>query len=322
MKRVLLLLTILLVCAVGYLSIWGCLPFIPVIGSSMEPVIRSGSLLITTPLVAKEIKEGDIIVYKAPSFIRDKYGYSPLVVHRVVEIKGSPSALQFQTGGDNTGNDPFLVKAHDIYGTIKYQIPYLGLPLIFLYSQMGTILTTIAIILLLLFLYSNEISAALRRRFREFISPVVEENHRVSLVLSNRFEVTEKALESFAGAMQEYAHHMASHTHAIQGLSEASQALKNSAIEQNQILYRFSRTFVTEKSAREVSKVKRVVSELEKRTLLVLQVKDELEGKISSTQREIPSPVRIQSPPGCLVNSKALYTKGHFFTKSSAWKFM
>jgi signal peptidase I len=324
MKRVLLLLTILLVLAAGYLTIWGYLPFVPVIGSGMEPVVRSGSLLITTPLAAKEVKEGDIIVYQTPSFIRKKYDYSPVVVHRVVEIKASSSALQFQTGSDNAGNDPFLVKAQDIRGAIEYQIPYLGFPLVFLYSPAGTILTAIAIILLALCLYSNDINAVLRRRFREFISPVVEENHRVGLVLSNRFEVTEKALESFAGAMQEYARHMASHTSAIQGLSEASQALKNSAIEQNQILGHISSTFRTEKSASEVSQVKRVVSELEKRTLLVLRVKDELEGKtppaVAATQREIPSPARIQSPPGCQVHAKALYTKGHFFTKSSAWR--
>jgi signal peptidase I len=322
MKRVLLLLTIILVCVVGYLSIWGYLPFVPVIGSGMEPVIRSGSLLITTPLAARDIKEGEIIVYKAPNFIRERYDYPPVVVHRVVEIKGSPSVLQFQTGSVNTGNDPFLVRAHDIRGAIAYQIPYLGLPLVFLNSRTGTILTIFFIILLALFLYSSEMSAALRRGFREFISPVIEENHRVNLVLSNRFEHTEKALESFAGAMQEYARHMASHTSAIQGLSEASQALKNSAVEQNQILSRFSRTLATERSAREVSQVKRVVSDLEKRTLLVLQVKDQLEGKTPSaevaTEREIPAPVRIQSPPGCQVNSRALYIKGHFFSKSSA----
>jgi signal peptidase I len=323
MKRVLLLLSIILVCGVGYLSIWGRLPFVPVIGSGMEPAIRSGSLLITRPQSPGEIKAGDIIVYQTPPYIREKYNYTPAVVRRVVEIKGSASELQFQTG-DSNGSDPFLVKAQDLSGIVEYQIPYLGLPLVFLYNRTGTVLTIIAIILLVLYLYSNELSAALRRGFREFIAPVVEENQRVGLVLSNRFEVTEKALESFAGAMQEYARHMASHTSAIQGLSEASQALKLSAIEQNQILSRFSRTVEREKSVRELSQVKRVVNELEKKTLLVLKVKDELEGKKPAAeaviQPGIPSRVKIQSPPGCLVNARALYLKGHFFTKSSTWR--
>jgi signal peptidase I len=322
MKRVLLLLSVFLVWAASYLSIWGYLPFIPVIGAGMEPVIRSGSLIVTAPLAAKDIKAGDIIIYKSPSFIREKYGYSPLVVHRVVEIKQSSSELQFQTKSDIGGNDPFPVKAGDIYGAIGYQIPYMGLPLVFLYSQTGTFLTIIAIILLALLLYSNEINTALGRRFRELISPVIEENHRVNLELTNRFEGTEKALGSFASAMQEYAKHMASHTSAIQGLSEASQALKNSAIEQNQILYRFSRTIETEKSAREFSQVKRVVSELEKRTILVLKVKDELEGKTppaeTITQRAVTPPVSTQSPTGHLANSRVQYVKGHFVSKSAA----
>ena len=231
MKRVLGLLSILLICAAGFLYIWGFLPFVPATDSDIVSEIRSARL--------------------------------PIII--------------------------FVV---------------------------------IAIVLLAIFLYSGDIIIGLRRRYRAFISPVIEENHRVSLVLSNRFEGTEKALESFASAMQEYAHHIASHTSAIQGLSEASQALKNSAAEQNQILYRLSHTLGTEKSVGEVSRVERVVSELEKRTQLVLQVKDELEAKRPATEltspREIPSEVRVQSPPGCLANPRALYKKWHFLAKSAA----
>jgi signal peptidase I len=342
MKRVLGLLFILLICAAGYLSIWGYLPFIPVIGSGMEPGIRSGSLLVTEPLVASDIKEGNIIIFNVPPLVRERYNYPPLVAHRVVEVINGPSGLQLQTKGDNADADPFLVKASDIKGAIKYQIPYLGLPLVFLQSQPGTIFIAIAIVLLAIFLYSNDIIVGLWRRRGEFISPVVQENQRVSLVLSNRFERTEKALESFASAMQQYAQHMASHTSAIQGLSEASQALKNSAVEQNQILYRLSHTLGTEKSV-EVTRFERVISELEKRTMLVLQVKDELEGKNpaaeinsrvkrpaieinspgkrpateSTSPGEIPPELRVHPTPGCLVNPRALRTRGHFFAKSA-----
>lgn len=230
MKRVLGLLFILLVCAAGYLFIWGYLPFVPVIGSSMASEIRSASL--------------PVIIFVA-----------------------------------------------------------------------------IAIFLLALFLFSKEIVAGLGKRYREIVSPVVEENQRVSLVLSNRFVGTEKALESFASAMQQYAQHMASHTSAIQGLSEASQSLKNSAAEQNQILYRLSHTLGKEKSERDVTRVERVVSELEKRTQLVLQVKDELEGNIPvpefAPQREPPVKFKVQSPPGCLVNPKALYARMHLSARHS-----
>jgi len=51
-----------------------------------------------------------------------------------------------------------------------------------------------------------------------------------------RMEATEKALSNFAAAINEYAHHLSSHTGAIQGLAEASQELKKSAAFQNNVI--------------------------------------------------------------------------------------
>jgi signal peptidase len=350
MKRALVLLLIIILCAAGYLSVWGYLPVVPVIGSGMEPAIPSGSLLVTRALEPSALAPGDVVVFSVPHLYQDNYGYPPVVARRIVAIYKDLPGWQLQTAADGAGNDPFLVKIPDVRGTISRQLPYLGLPLVFLQSRPGTYFVVFAVILLALFLYSGDIVIGLRRRYRDFISPIVEETHRVSLVLANRSEGTEKALESFAGAMQQYAHHMASHTSAIQGLSEASQALKNSALEQNQILYRLSHSLEAEKSQSEISRVERVVNELEKRTLLVLQVKDELEGKRPTptyklperppktepspqpqqfspqeptlvekepppAEMEIPPPEEIKSPPGCLGNPRALYARAHLFVK-------
>ena len=333
MKRVIVLLAVLAVLATGYLSIWGWLPVTPVISSGMEPGIHSGSLLLTSPVAAGDIQNGEIIVFRTSGLARERYNYPPLAISRVTTVKGSPSALQFQTASDMAGSDPFTVNARDVYGAIKYQIPYLGLPLVFLYSGPGTAFVIILMILLAFSLYLNEIKAGLGTGFRNFVSPVIKENQRVNIVLSNRFRATEKALESFAGAMHEYAGHMASHTSAIKGLSEASQALKDSAAEQNRILAHFTHTLEIEKSVREVSQVKRVVSELEKRTRMALLVKDEIEGKTpvmrqempgeippptgdkieskppaaqQQAPREVPPPAKTPSPPGCKVNARAL----------------
>jgi hypothetical protein len=280
MKRALVLLLIVAVCTVGYLSVWGYLPFVPAIGADMEPEYRSGSLLVTRSLSPGDVELGDVVVFNVPRIYREDYGYPPVVARHVVEVRMDLPGWQLQTAGA-FGNDPFLVRMHDVRGAVSSQVPYLGLPLLVLQSRSGTFFVVFAVVLLALFLYSSEIIDGLRRRYRDFISPVVDETHRVSLVLSRRFEGTEKAMESFAGAMQQYARHMASHTSAIQGLSEASQALKDSAREQNHILYRLSHSLETEKSGREVSRVERVVDELERRTLLVLRVKEELEGKKS-----------------------------------------
>lgn len=317
MKRLLGLLFIVLICVLGYLSIWGYVPFTPVIGHVMEPDLKSGTLLMTEPLMVVGAKPGDIVVYYVPLPLREMNNYPPVVAHRVVEVIHGSSGLQLLITGDNVDVAPFLVNSSDIKGVVRYRIPYLGLPLVFLQSRLGMVLVPVAFVLLALLLYLKDIIAGFRKRSREELNPVIEDSHRVSLVLSNRFEGAEKAIDNFASAMQQYAQHMESHTGAIRGLSEASQALKTSAVAQNQILDRLSRTLTEKKPEKEISGVEKVVVDLEKRTQLVLRVKDELEGKKPEVvpPAEAPRKAEIQSPPGCLANPRALYKKEHDFNK-------
>jgi hypothetical protein len=352
MKRLLGLLFIVLICIMGYLSIWGFLPVSPVIGSGMAPEIQSGTLLVTEPLTVVGARPEDIVVYDVPSPLRDRYGYPPVVARRVVRVIYGPSGTQLLIKGDNVDVDPFPVNASDIKGVVRYRISYLGLPLVFLQSRMGMILVPVFVVLVALLLYLGDILAAYRRRYRESLSPpLVEDSHRVSLVLSNRFEGAEKAIESFASAMQQYAQHMDSHTNAIQGLGEASQALESGAAGMEQVLDRATPASDQLKPEGEIAAVEKVVSDLEKRTQLVLQVRDELEGKkldavlpsmaealppveapppteasptvevfpsagISQIeappQAEAPPEPEKPSPPGCLGNPRVLYKKEHF----------
>jgi hypothetical protein len=345
MKRLLGLLFIVLVCIMGYLSIWGFLPVSPVIGSGMAPEVQSGTLLVTEPLMVVGAQPDDIVVYDVPSPLRDRFGYPPVVARRVVRVIYGPSGMQLLIKGDNVDIDPFLVNASDIKGVVRYRIPYLGLPLVFLQSRTGTILVPIFVVLVALLLYLGDIMAAYRRRYRESLSPPVPDSHRVGLVLSHRFEGAEKAIESFASTMQQYAQHMDDHTSAMQGLGEASQALESGAAGPDQVLDRTMPAPDQVKPEGEIAAVEKVVIDLEKRTQLVLQVRDELEGKKLDTglpsMAEAPSPVEVsspveaippieapppievppqaeappeaekQSPPGCLGNPKVLYKKEH-----------
>jgi hypothetical protein len=181
---------------------------------------------------------------------------------------------------------------------------------------LGTIFVAFTIILLAIFLYSRELIGAGGKLVREALSPVIEENYQANLVLSNRFEGTERALDSFASAMQQYAQHMASHTHAIQGLSQASQSLRYSAAEQNNILARLTKTLKQERTQKEVNRIEWVVNELERRTFQALQVKDELEKKTHvseiTTGKEPFLERKVQSPPGCAVSPKALLKISHY----------
>jgi signal peptidase I len=242
MKRAIGLILVVAACVVGFLSIRGTLPFIPIFGTSMEPTLHSGNLLMVEPINPEDVEVGDIIVFTVPKAVRDYYNYPPTVSHRVIEVWTEPS-LAFRTQGDNTGEDPFTVRAQDVRGTVGKQIPYLGMPLLFFQSEQGMIFTVIALVLLAIFMYGGELGRGGSFLHRGVFAPVIREERRASREIARKMEstearmnATEDALQKFAGAVAEYAEHLASHTSAIQGLSDASQELKKGASEQNQVL--------------------------------------------------------------------------------------
>jgi len=242
MKRSLIFVLIVAACVTGYLSIRGTMPFLPVFGTSMEPTLSAGNLILIDQAEPSDIAEGDIIVFSVPSAVRDYYNYPPLVAHRVIKVTEEPG-ISFRTQGDNAGEDPFTVRAQDLKGVVGKQIPYLGFPLLFLQSQQGLIFIIIALSLLALYLFSSEINQGRYAIHTRIFSPVVEESRRNNRVMTQRMENAEKAmvgtqnaLLNFSSAMSEYAVHLKSHTSAVRGLSDASQDLKKSTGEQTRIL--------------------------------------------------------------------------------------
>ena len=236
MKRALTLIVIIAVCIMGFLSIRGVMPFMAVFGTSMEPELHTGNLILIEEASPSDIKEGDIIVFTVPAAVREYYNYPPIVAHRVIKVRASESGITFRTKGDNTGEDPFTVRPQDLKGTVSQQIPFLGFPLLFFQSQQGVIFIIVALSLLALYLYANELSQGRQRVHRGIFAPIIEENRHASQVMAQRIGFTEQALGKFASAIEVYAQHLQSHTSAIQGLSEASQELKKGAAEQNKVL--------------------------------------------------------------------------------------
>ncbi len=282
MKRALGLILIIIACIVGFLSIRGTMPFMPIFGSSMEPALQSGGLLMIEPMNAKDVKVGDIIVYNVPRMVREYYGYPPIVAHRVIEVKTKPS-LGFRTAGDNTGEDPFTVRPQDLRGTVGDQIPYLGLPLLFFQSQQGLIFVIVALALLAFFLYGSEISHGGNILHRGIFAPVISEEKRANRELTRKIEAaeqrmnsTEQALEKFATAIELYAQHLNSHTAAIQGLSEASHELKRSSAEQNQVIMHLMEMLGKPKPGEE--------------------------WLTSRVEPAVPEPEKKQFPPGCALS--------------------
>ena len=284
MKRALGLIITVIACVVAFLSIRGAMPFMPVFGTSMEPTLHAGNLIMIEEVEPSEIEVGDIIVYNVPPMIRDYYNYPPVVAHRVVKIN-TQRGIHFRTQGDNTGEDPFTIRTSDLRGEVGKQIPYIGFPLLFFQSQQGLIFVIIALCLLALYLYSDEINMGGRRVQEGVFAPVIRENRRRSRVMERRtqnvekgMEATQRALEQFAGAIAEYAEHLKSHTSAIQGLSEASHELKKGAANQNQVLTR-------------------LMEVIEQRPVMAAapQVPE-----IPKPEEPAPKAEKVKFPPGCI----------------------
>ena len=243
MRRTVALLAIIAACVAAFLSIRGAMPFMAVFGTSMEPELHAGNLILIKKVLPADIEVGDIIVYTIPAVIREYYNYPPVVAHRVIKVIARADEVAFRTKGDNTGEDPFTVRPQDLRGQVSTQIPFLGLPLLFFQSQQGMIFIIVALALLAVYLYADELSRSRHKIHRGIFAPVIQESQNTSQALEQRMESAEKgaeytqqALNGFTQAIAEYAHHLQSHTSAIQGLSDASQELKKGAVEQNKVL--------------------------------------------------------------------------------------
>ncbi len=268
----------------------------PVFGTSMEPTLHAGNLIMIEKVPPEEIEVGDVIVFNVPTLIRDYYSYPPVVAHRVIKID-TQRGIYFRTEGDNTGEDPFATRASDVRGTVGKQISNLGYPLLFFQSQQGLIFVIIALSLLTFYLYMDELALGQRKVHEGIFAPVIKDSRRRSRVMERRTEqvergmgATQQALEQFAGAIAEYAHHLKSHTSAIQGLSDASQALKNGAVEQNKILARLVERM-------ELGPVTRAVPEVTE----------------TPEREELAPQVKIAPfPPGCVKSRRQPIAKGGY----------
>ena len=229
MKRAVFLITILLLSILAALSAHGALTFVPVLGSAMEPVLPSGSIAFVQPVTSTDIRPGQIIVFRSPEAARDLYNYPAIAARRVEQIIVSPS-LAYVTSGDATGTDPVEVPPGDIIGTAGGHIPWLGYPMLFFQSVQDMILVGIAYVLLVMFCFRNVLWAMFRPAQQR------EPGETIRVEKQRQPAATEVALDKFATAMADYAKHLASHTTAIKGLSEASQELKRGAAEQNRVL--------------------------------------------------------------------------------------
>jgi signal peptidase len=114
---VIVLLAVLLM--VSTFPLKGSFKLLVVESGSMEPAIKTGSVIIIKPSASYKI--GDIISFGPVSKV------SPATTHRIVEMRAQTGQPVYVTKGDaNSGADIHQVPAKDVLGKVLFHIPYIG----------------------------------------------------------------------------------------------------------------------------------------------------------------------------------------------------
>ena len=126
---------------------WGYVP-----SQSMYPTLQAGDLVLIQGVDPRELRVGDIIVYKS------SLSPSGFVSHRVIEIREENGKLVFVTKGDNNPEpDPYPVSQDDVVGRVVgplFDNRY-GIPLVGYLFQYNTILIPVIIVLVAIFLWKE-----------------------------------------------------------------------------------------------------------------------------------------------------------------------
>lgn len=112
-----------LVAAVTLLPLVGLSPLV-VVGTSMEPTISDGSLILVRPVPAEAVKVGDVITF---------FAHERLLTHRVIEVYGGAEPAFVTRGDGNLRNDPRLVRPAQLRGRLVTAVPWVGLG----YTRLG-----------------------------------------------------------------------------------------------------------------------------------------------------------------------------------------
>ncbi|MDQ1075535.1 MULTISPECIES: signal peptidase I [Microbacterium] len=93
-----------------------------IVGSSMEPTLPLGALVVVRPTDAVDIEVGEIITFQLRS------GEPTVATHRVVGVAlGGDGARMLRTKGDNNdAADADPVRPEQVRGVVMYSLPLLG----------------------------------------------------------------------------------------------------------------------------------------------------------------------------------------------------
>lgn len=118
-----LLVVLAVVLVVPMLPIPGNFQIKVVQSGSMEPTIKTGSVVLIKPL--NNYKVGDVITFEGN--FKDAKGKKIPTTHRITEAKVDVGAVSYQTKGDaNDSVDSNLIASSKVIGKVLVSVPYAG----------------------------------------------------------------------------------------------------------------------------------------------------------------------------------------------------
>lgn len=129
-----ILIAVLLI--VSVLPITGNIKFLTVLSGSMEPTIKTGSIILVKPV--SDYKIGDIITFGPNTKTQ------PPVTHRIADIKVVGGQSVYITKGDaNNSADTREIQKSDVIGKVMIKVPYLGYVIDFVRKPAGFVIIII-----------------------------------------------------------------------------------------------------------------------------------------------------------------------------------
>lgn len=160
--------------AAAALPIPGGIKLFTVQSGSMEPAIKTGSIVIVKPETGYAIK--DVVTFKNPE---DRNNPQPkfTTTHRLVDVKQTDQGPQYQTKGDaNDAPDGSLIYPDQIVGKVVFALPLFGYPVSFARTREGLFILVVipatVIIYGELMSIKNEIIKILQKRKTHEETPV------------------------------------------------------------------------------------------------------------------------------------------------------
>lgn len=152
---ILIALVVVLAILLAGVRLIGFTPFV-VLSGSMEPEIKTGSIVYDRKVKPEDIEVGDVITYMLSE--------DTLSTHRVVEVletephENNPTGIKYKVKGDaNKDADPQAVMHSNVVGEVKFHIPYLGYVHDFIFTPPRTYIAIGIGVLLLILIFLPEI---------------------------------------------------------------------------------------------------------------------------------------------------------------------